>query len=345
MSVSATNNTNKSSNATDVTKNNYDSFNDVGIEDFLKLMTTELQNQDPLNPMDNAQMLAQIGQIREIASNDSLTNTLESVMLGQNMATASGMISQTVEAMDNEGTRFTGKVTKVTIADGVPTLQCTETIPEYVDTITGETVAEQTIEHSVKLENVYGVVPADQIEKVDPALLAQQLSVASGLIGKKVVATGGEEIVEKDDGEGNITESREEVTTILAGVVEKTVVEDGQAKVQILVPAGEVTEEDPEPKDRRYVVSLSDVDQVDTYALTEDLAIASSMVGRYVTGSVTDVSGNPAALHGWVEQVYVEDGKAMLALKQSDGNLYRLGLDEIANVYGYGEDPEVTATP
>ena len=45
-------------------------------------MITELQNQDPLNPMDNTQMLEQINQIRQIGATDKLTSTLDSVLLG-----------------------------------------------------------------------------------------------------------------------------------------------------------------------------------------------------------------------------------------------------------------------
>ena len=49
---------------------------------FLKLMITELQQQDPLNPMDNKDMLNQIAQIRAVGASDQLTKTLNSVLLG-----------------------------------------------------------------------------------------------------------------------------------------------------------------------------------------------------------------------------------------------------------------------
>ena len=41
-----------------------DSFTDIDIDEFLALMIAELQNQDPLDPMDNSEMVQQIGQIR-----------------------------------------------------------------------------------------------------------------------------------------------------------------------------------------------------------------------------------------------------------------------------------------
>ena len=44
----------------------------LNMNDFLKLMISELQNQDPLNPMDNSQLLQQISQMREIYIDERL---------------------------------------------------------------------------------------------------------------------------------------------------------------------------------------------------------------------------------------------------------------------------------
>ncbi len=99
-----------------------DAFQDVGIDKFLKLMIAELQNQDPLNPMDNAQMLQQIGQMRQIASSDKLTETLASVLLGQNVSTAGALIGKTIRGLDSKGEHVTGLVDGISIADGKPVL-------------------------------------------------------------------------------------------------------------------------------------------------------------------------------------------------------------------------------
>ena len=72
------------------------SLSGVKLDDFLKLLITELQNQDPLNPTDNAQILEQISQIRSIESTTQLGQTLESVKLGQNLASASALIDRQI---------------------------------------------------------------------------------------------------------------------------------------------------------------------------------------------------------------------------------------------------------
>lgn len=99
---------------------------DLDVDAFLSLMIAELQNQDPLNPMENDQMLAQIGQMREIAASDALRQTLDSVLLGQNIASATNLIGAEIEAISDDNQKVTGTVEKVAISDGVPKLHLEE---------------------------------------------------------------------------------------------------------------------------------------------------------------------------------------------------------------------------
>ncbi|HEX5372710.1 MAG TPA: flagellar hook assembly protein FlgD [Aquabacterium sp.] len=46
---------------------------------FLKLLVTQMQNQDPLNPMDNAQMTSQMAQISTVTGIEKLNTTMEGV--------------------------------------------------------------------------------------------------------------------------------------------------------------------------------------------------------------------------------------------------------------------------
>lgn len=101
-------------------------INDLDIDDFLSLMIAELQNQDPLNPMENDQMLAQIGQMREIGASEKLTETLDSVLLGQNISSSTNLIGAEVDAISDDNQRVTGKVAKISIAGGKPKLHIEE---------------------------------------------------------------------------------------------------------------------------------------------------------------------------------------------------------------------------
>jgi flagellar basal-body rod modification protein FlgD len=101
-------------------------INDVNIDDFLNLMIAELQNQDPLNPMENDELIQQISQIREVGATEKLTETLDSVLLGQNIASATNLIGAEIDAISDDNERVTGSVKRVAIADGVPKLHLEE---------------------------------------------------------------------------------------------------------------------------------------------------------------------------------------------------------------------------
>lgn len=47
---------------------------------FLKLLVTQMKNQDPLNPLDNAQVTSQLAQLSTVTGIDKMNNTLETFM-------------------------------------------------------------------------------------------------------------------------------------------------------------------------------------------------------------------------------------------------------------------------
>ncbi|MCU0715104.1 MAG: flagellar biosynthesis protein FlgD [Pirellula sp.] len=94
---------------------NGNGLNDVDMDTFLNLMITELQNQDPLNPTDNAALLEQIGQLRSISSNDRLVSTLTSFGNTQELTTASSLIGKKVSGLDIKGDEVSGEVSSVSV--------------------------------------------------------------------------------------------------------------------------------------------------------------------------------------------------------------------------------------
>src|SRR3569623_3277889 len=51
----------------------------LGQADFLKLMTAQMQNQDPFNPGDNTQMVAQMAQFSSLSGISEMNSTLKSI--------------------------------------------------------------------------------------------------------------------------------------------------------------------------------------------------------------------------------------------------------------------------
>lgn len=85
---------------------------------FLKLLVAQLQNQDPMNPMDNAQMTSQIAQINTVNGITQLNETMQGVA-SQIVATqniqAAGLIGKSVEVVSDRIVKTDGKA-NITLA-------------------------------------------------------------------------------------------------------------------------------------------------------------------------------------------------------------------------------------
>lgn len=53
--------------------------NQMGQQDFLRLMTAQLSQQDPFNPVDNQQMVAQMAQFSSLAGITETNTTLQQI--------------------------------------------------------------------------------------------------------------------------------------------------------------------------------------------------------------------------------------------------------------------------
>jgi flagellar basal-body rod modification protein FlgD len=71
-------------------------FSALSSEQFVEIMMTEMQGQDPLEPNDSAALLDQIASIRSIQSDLELSDKLESIVLQGQLAGASSLIGKYV---------------------------------------------------------------------------------------------------------------------------------------------------------------------------------------------------------------------------------------------------------
>ncbi|CAN5706609.1 flagellar hook assembly protein FlgD [soil metagenome] len=84
---------------------------------FLKLLVAQLANQDPMNPMDNAQMTTQMAQINTVTGIESLNTTMKAMaaqMASQQMLQSGDMVGRSVLTEGNQiaidGTTAVGAV-------------------------------------------------------------------------------------------------------------------------------------------------------------------------------------------------------------------------------------------
>ena len=72
---------------------------DLGQQDFLKLMTAQLQNQDPFAPMENGEFLAQMAQFSTVSGIDTVNETLQAIgsqIGGNRIGNASSLLGRQV---------------------------------------------------------------------------------------------------------------------------------------------------------------------------------------------------------------------------------------------------------
>ena len=99
----------------------------MGQTDFLTLFTTQLKNQDPLDPVKNEAFVAQLAQFSQLEATTNMSTTLKNFVdsqEGQNIVTGASLIGKTMSVPDAPAVLSGGKPIKGTIslpngADGV----------------------------------------------------------------------------------------------------------------------------------------------------------------------------------------------------------------------------------
>ncbi len=94
------------------------SAEDIGIN-YMTLLVTQLRNQNPLEPMDNAEMTSQLVQLSQLDHLENISSTFQKALLAVQMSEATGMIGKQVTFMSkDQGALTIGTVEGVEVYDG-----------------------------------------------------------------------------------------------------------------------------------------------------------------------------------------------------------------------------------
>ncbi len=93
----------------------------ISQEDFIKLFLAQLQFQDPLEPVDNREFLAQLAQFSNLEQTRQTTQNTEGLLVMSSSSQALGLLSKTVEVNGQTG-MTTGVITAVTFTASGPEL-------------------------------------------------------------------------------------------------------------------------------------------------------------------------------------------------------------------------------
>lgn len=95
----------------------------VNQDEFLKILLTQLNFQDPLKPLDNQEFIAQLAQFTNLEQTRQLTDGVNTLLAIQSATQSVGLIGKTVDvAAANGQGASTGEVTTVTFSSGQPRL-------------------------------------------------------------------------------------------------------------------------------------------------------------------------------------------------------------------------------
>jgi flagellar basal-body rod modification protein FlgD len=88
----------------------------MGKDTFLKLLVAQMKYQDPSNPADSNQMMAQTATFTQVEKLEELAKQSASMLALQRTTSAGAMVGRTVTYTDNDGSKKTGVVTSVRLA-------------------------------------------------------------------------------------------------------------------------------------------------------------------------------------------------------------------------------------
>lgn len=97
-----------------------DAFSAMSSTDFMKIIFTELTNQDPLAPNETKDLLEQVSIIRSIESDLSLSKELKSMVRQNEITSSSSLVGKFVTGLSSSSVEVAGFVDSVTITrDGI----------------------------------------------------------------------------------------------------------------------------------------------------------------------------------------------------------------------------------
>lgn len=108
--------------------------NSMGMQDFLKILLTQLNYQDPMKPMDNQQFMAQMAQFSSLQQTQQLNTNIEKLISNQSSLQSVGLLGRTVDIASNGGV-ITGRVSSLSLKEEAPLLSVITTAGATIENV------------------------------------------------------------------------------------------------------------------------------------------------------------------------------------------------------------------
>jgi len=98
--------------------------NKFGVDVFLKLLITQLRNQDPMQPMEDKEFIAQLAQFSSLEQMSAVKTSMQTLLQSQAALQAVGLVGRNITWADpDSGKNLSGKVESVDFQSGMPLLK------------------------------------------------------------------------------------------------------------------------------------------------------------------------------------------------------------------------------
>ena len=87
-------------------------------QDFLKMLITELKNQDPTQPVSNSELLQQLSQMQALQSNVELKSTLDDFASNEQIASGASFLGKVVSGTDANSNQVSGVADQIFMQNG-----------------------------------------------------------------------------------------------------------------------------------------------------------------------------------------------------------------------------------
>jgi len=87
-------------------------------QDFLKMLITELKNQDPTQPVSNTELLQQLSQMQALQSNVELKSTLDNFANNEQIASGASFLGKVVSGTDANNNQVSGVADSIFMQNG-----------------------------------------------------------------------------------------------------------------------------------------------------------------------------------------------------------------------------------
>jgi flagellar basal-body rod modification protein FlgD len=93
----------------------------INQQDFLKILLTQLNAQDPLKPMDNTAFVAQLAQFSQLEQTQEMSASINQLLSVQTAIQTVGLLGHTVAVLNGSGSA-SGQVTDISVSGTDPVL-------------------------------------------------------------------------------------------------------------------------------------------------------------------------------------------------------------------------------